>query len=58
VKCKQFGTIDGNPADSISNILLRNITATAETPALKNRYPGIKAENVIVNGSSLVINKE
>ena len=58
VKCKQFGTIDGNPADSISSILLRNITATAETPALKNRYPGIKAENVIVNGSSLVINKE
>lgn len=55
VQCKSFGDMEGNPADTVSTILFKNITATAEMPALKTKYSGIKAENVIVNGSPLVI---
>lgn len=56
VQCNSVGDIKGNPADKISDILFRNITANATTPVLKtNNYPNIKAENVIVNGSAFVI---
>lgn len=56
VKCNRLGDIKGNPADKISDILFRNITANATTPALKtNSYPGIRIENVTVNGASFVI---
>jgi len=47
--------MEGNPADNVSNIVFRNINATAETPIFKNKYPGVKAENVVVNGTPLVI---
>lgn len=55
VTCSRFGTIEGNPSDLVSNILFKNIKATAETPELKNKYPGVKVQNVIVNGSPLVM---
>lgn len=55
VKCGRFGVIEGNAADIVSGILFKNITATAETPELKNKYPDVKAENVIVNGGPLPI---
>jgi polygalacturonase len=56
VQCNKLGDIKGNPADKISDILFRNITANAATPTLQtNNYPDIKAENVKVNGSPFVI---
>src|ERR1035437_5896589 len=55
VQCNTFGEIAGNPLDKVSNILLRNIKATAKEPALKCKYPGVKVENVIVNGAPLVL---
>jgi polygalacturonase len=56
VRCTKFGTIEGNASDKISDILFKNINITADNPALKNKYPNIKADNVIVNGKPLVIN--
>jgi polygalacturonase len=55
VKCKAPGEIQGNPADSVSNIVFRNINATADTDTLKSMYQNIKADNVIINGKPLVI---
>jgi polygalacturonase len=55
VNCKSVGEIEGNPADKISNIVFKDIKATAETPILKNNYPGVTAQNVIVNGQPFVI---
>jgi Endopolygalacturonase len=55
VNCKSPGEIQGNPADSVSNILFKNIKATAETDTLKTKYPDIKMENVVVNGKPLVL---
>jgi len=54
VECNVFGEIEGNPSDQISNILFKNIKATATEPELKCNYPGIKTENVIVNGTPLI----
>lgn len=50
VECKSLGDMEGNPSDSVSNILFRNINAKAETPTLKTKYAGITFENVVVNG--------
>jgi polygalacturonase len=50
VQCRSFGEIQGNPSDTVSNILFKNVTAIAETPVLKTSYKGIKFENVTVNG--------
>jgi len=55
VQCKSFGEMEGNAMDTVSGIFFKNITAIAETPALKSKYAGIKVENVIVNGAPLVI---
>lgn len=56
VQCNTVGDIKGNPADKISDILFKNITANATTPTLgTNNYPNIKTENVTVNGSPLVL---
>ena len=57
VTCTKFGDIEGNAADSVYNILFKNIDAIATTP-LNNKYTGVKAENVLVNGVPLVIKKE
>lgn len=56
VQCTSFGDIVGNPLDQIAGITFKNITATAKTPVLKNKYEGVKAENVMVNGAPLVVN--
>jgi polygalacturonase len=55
VQCKSFGEMEGNAADTVDKIVLKNITATAETPVLKSKYAKIKADNVVVNGKALVI---
>ncbi|HEX6182070.1 MAG TPA: glycosyl hydrolase family 28 protein, partial [Chitinophagaceae bacterium] len=56
VECNSVGSIRGNPADKISDITFKNIKVKAESPTLTmNDYPNIKAENVHVNGSPLVI---
>jgi polygalacturonase len=51
VECKSLGEIEGNPSDSVSAIVFRDINATAQSPSLKNNYPGVKTERVIVNGA-------
>jgi hypothetical protein len=56
VSCKSFGELQGNPSDTVSNIVFKNIIATAETPTLKTKYSDIKTENVIVNGSPMAKN--
>jgi hypothetical protein len=58
VQCKRVGEMEGNSPDTVSNIVFRNITATAETATLKTSYSGIKFENVMVNGVSFDINKK
>lgn len=55
VQCKSFGDMEGNPADTVSNIVFRNIEATAELPTLKTKYQNITVEQVTVNGSPLVV---
>ncbi len=56
MQCNRVGDIKGNPGDKVSDILFKNITVKASSPALKtNNYPNIKTENVIVNGAPLVI---
>ena len=57
VQCKSFGDMEGNPADTVSKIVFRDINATAESPTLKTKYTDIKLEKVIVNGAPLVIVK-
>jgi len=53
VQCKTVGAMQGNPADTVSNILFKNITAIAEKAELKTNYTGIIFENVIVNAVPL-----
>jgi hypothetical protein len=55
IKCKSFGVMQGNPLDTVSSFIFKNITATSENPALKTKYKGVKAEKVTVNGKPLVI---
>jgi polygalacturonase len=55
VACQSFGTMQGNAADQVSNIVFKDIKATAETPDFKNIYDGVKAENVILNGKPLAV---
>jgi polygalacturonase len=55
VQCKSVGELEGNDADIVSNINLKNINATAETAVLKTKYRKIKLSNVIVNGKPLLI---
>ncbi len=50
VECKSLGDMEGNPSDSVSNILFKNIEAKAATATLKTKYAGIIFENVVVNG--------
>jgi polygalacturonase len=57
VQCNNLGVLEGNASDVVSNIVFRNSTITAEKPTLKNLYPGVKMENVKVNGAELVLNK-
>lgn len=55
VECKNLGDIDGNPNDKVSAITFNNITATAETPVLNNKYKDVKLKNVKVNGKAYAL---
>ena len=55
VACKTFGAMEGNTADTVSNIIFKDINAVAETPAFSTKYTDIKLDKVIVNGVPLVI---
>ena len=55
VSCDTFGDMEGNPSDQVSNVLFKNITAIAKTPGLNNKYQDVKAQNVTINGTPLVI---
>ena len=50
VECKTFGAMEGNVPDTVSNIVFKDITATAAEPVLKTKYMDIKLQNVMVNG--------
>ncbi|NCU02802.1 MAG: exopolygalacturonase [Chitinophagaceae bacterium] len=58
VQCKTVGAMQGNPKDTVSNILFSNITATAEKAELKTTYNGIKFQNVTVNGEEFDLTKQ
>ncbi|TWI85619.1 polygalacturonase [Lacibacter cauensis] len=49
VQCKTVGAMQGNPADTVSNIWFSNIIAKAETAELKTNYKAISFNHVIVN---------
>ena len=55
MECKNLGDIDGNPNDKVSAITFNNITATAETPVLNNKYKDVKLKNVKVNGKAYAL---
>jgi polygalacturonase len=56
VECNRVGDIKGNPNDKISDMLFRNVTVKATSTELKtNNYKNIRMENVMVNGSPVVI---
>ena len=57
VECKRFGDMEGNPADTVSNIVFRDINAVAADPTLKSKYADIKLAKVTINGAPLVIVK-
>ena len=58
VKCKNFGVMQGNPLDTVSSVIFKNITATADNPALRTKYKGVKVEKVIVNGRPVVMQEK
>jgi polygalacturonase len=57
VQCNRFGDLEGNANDKVSDIIFKNIDATAKTDGLKTKYHRIKLENVLVNGKALTITK-
>lgn len=57
VQCNTVGTMQGNPADTVSNIIFKNTTATAEKAELKTNYTGIEFEKVTVNGTLFSLKK-
>jgi len=56
VEAKSFGELEGNPADTVSNFVFKDITVTTKSPALKNIYKDVKVQNVTVNGAPLTVN--
>lgn len=52
VECKTVGEMEGNPTDTVTNILFKDINAKAGTAILKTKYTGITFENVKVNGDA------
>lgn len=55
VQASRLGEIEGNLADVVSNIVLKDSKITTTNPTLKTKYPGVRVENVIVNGSTFVL---
>ena len=53
VTCNTFCHIQGNPNDTVENVLFENVKVEAEDPSLTVvAYPTVKFENVTVNGTS------
>ncbi|TKC10451.1 exopolygalacturonase [Pedobacter polaris] len=57
VESTQFGIMNGNPLDVLSNVTFKNMEVTTKNPVLKNKYDDVKIENVMVNGAPLVMKK-
>jgi len=57
VEASKIGEMDGNPNDTVSNFVLKNINVIAKTSFLKNKYEDVKIENVVVNEMPLVVKK-
>jgi len=57
VEASKIGEMDGNPNDTVSNFVFKNIGVTAKTSFLKNKYEDVKIENVVVNEMPLVVKK-
>ncbi|MDD4970395.1 MAG: glycosyl hydrolase family 28 protein [Paludibacter sp.] len=55
--CHEFGEMNGNKSDQVSNIVFKNIIATAKDAELKCNYADVKIENVTVNNAPLVVKK-
>ena len=55
MNCNSFGEMQGNPTDIVTNITFKDLNLTAKTPTFKNQYKEIKTENVMINGTPLVI---
>lgn len=53
VKSLTFGEMQGNPNDSVSEIVFKDINVTTPKAAFKNKYTDVKMENVLVNGTPL-----
>lgn len=49
-----LGTISGNPDDKVSDFVMRNIRVKASRPGFECVYPGVKLENVVMNGEPVV----
>jgi hypothetical protein len=58
VTCNTFAAMEGNPADTVSNIIFKDIKAIAETPGFKTKYADMKLENVTVNGAPLNVERK
>ena len=50
VKANKFGVMQGNPEDTVSNILFKDIDVTASDSTIIKKYDGIFFNNVTING--------
>lgn len=53
VKAQSLGTLSGNPGDTVSDFVLRNITVDSSTPSFNCIYPSVILDNVMINGDEL-----
>jgi polygalacturonase len=50
VKATYFGEMVGNPNDTVSAVVFRNVKVVAEKEGFKCNYPEVVLDNVVVNG--------
>lgn len=55
VSCQSLGDIVGNISDQVSDIKFKNISVTAKSPGLNNKYGKVTTDNVFVNGIAFVL---
>jgi polygalacturonase len=53
VSCGKFIALQGNPTDTVTNIVFNNVTATAKEATFNNIYKDVKFENVTLNGKKV-----
>ncbi len=53
VECKSLGHIAGNPDDTVSNFVIRNVNIKATDPNFVCAYPQIVFDNVVINGKQV-----